>query len=72
MQKKNRAPATPLGDYLRQHHTDVISTTASLRIPVLRWWKDVASLKITELKYIRDLQPKRNTLKSSWKLIAPP
>ena len=69
---KNRTTDTPFGDHMRQHHPDAVLTASSLRIRILRRCRDVASLKITESKYIRDLQPKLNTLTSSWKLIAPP
>ena len=69
---KNRTRDTPFGDHMRSLHSDDIITASSLHIQILRRCKDVASLKITESKYIRDLKPKLNTHTSSWKLISPP
>jgi len=69
---KNKTRDTPFGDHMRNHHSDDTITASSLHIRILRRCKDVASLKITESKYIRDLNPKLNTQTSSWKLIAPP
>ena len=69
---KNKTRDTPWGDHIRNHHSDEAITAASLHIRILRRCKDVASLKITESKYIRDLNPKLNLQTSSWKLITPP
>ena len=69
---KNKTRDTPFGDHMREHHPDQVLTASSLHLRILRRCKDVAALKITESKYIRDLHPKLNTHTSSWKLIAPP
>ena len=69
---KNKTIDTPLGDHMRNQHHDVNITVSSLNIRILRHCKDVASLKITESKCIRDMKPKLNTQRSSWKLISPP
>ena len=69
---KSRTKDTPLGDHMRNCHPDASITVTSLKLRILRKCRDVASLKITESKYIRDLAPKLNTQTSSWKLIAPP
>ena len=69
---KNRTSDTPFGDHMRDHHPDDRIAATSLQLRILRRYKDVAALKITESKYIRDLRPKLNTQTSSWKLIAPP
>ena len=62
---KNKSKDTPFGDHMRDHHPDTSITASSLRLHILRRCKDVASLKITESKYIRDLRPKLNTQNSS-------
>ena len=69
---KNKTTDTPFGDHMRIHHPDANVTSTTLKVRILRRCKDVASLKITESKYIRDLNPKLNTQTSSWKLISPP
>ena len=69
---KNKTTDTPFGDHIRTHHPDNDITTSSMHLQILRKCKDVAELKITESKYIRDHRPKLNTQTSSWKLIAPP
>ena len=69
---KNKTPDTPFGDHMKKQHPDINISASTLNIRILRRCKDVASLKITESKYIRDLKPKLNTQQSSWKLISPP
>ena len=69
---KNKTRDTPFGDHMRVHHSDTTIANTSLSIRILRRCKDVASLKITESKFIRDLRPKLNIQTSSWKLITPP
>ena len=69
---KNQTADTPFGDHMRHQHPDSTLSSSSLRLRILRRCKDVASLKITESKYIRDLHPKLNTQTSSWKIMAPP
>ena len=69
---KNRTKDIPFGDHMRQHHSDAIISASSLRVRILRRCKDVAYLKITESKCIRDLKPKLNTQTSSWKILSPP
>ena len=69
---KNRTKDTPFGDHIRNCHPNATITATSLQPRILRRCKDVAALKITESKYIRDLKPSLNTQTSSWKLIAPP
>ena len=69
---KNKTTDTPFGDHMRKQHPDAHISASTLNIKILRHCKDVASLKITESKYIRDLKPKLNTQMSSWKLISPP
>lgn len=69
---KNKTRDTPFGDHMRNHHPDISVTPTTLKIRILRRCKDVASLKITESKCIRDMNPKLNTQTSSWKLLTPP
>ena len=69
---KNKTEDTPFGDHIRNYHPDATITPSSMPLNILRRCKDVASLKITESKYIRDLTPTMNTQTSSWKLISPP
>ena len=69
---KNKTSDTPFGEHMRNQHPDAGISSTTLNIKILRRCKDVASLKITESKCIRDMNPKLNTLTSSWKLITPP